>query len=47
MSDRLSLEDLLFATLDVVSRFRVGQRGTVGVALDAGVFLAQARGWLS
>ena len=27
MSDSLSLEDLLFATLDAVSRFRVGQRG--------------------
>ena len=36
MSDRLSLEDLLFATLDAVSRFRVGQRDTVGAALDAG-----------
>ena len=25
IEDRLSLEDLLFATLDAVSRFRVGQ----------------------
>ena len=40
IEDRLSLEDLLFATLDAVSRFRVGQRDTVGAALDAGVFLA-------
>ena len=46
MSDRLSLEDLLFATLDAVSRFRVGQRDTVGAALDAGAFLAQAKGRL-
>ena len=46
MSDRLSLEDLLLATLDAVSRFRVGQRDTVGAALDAGAFLAQAKGRL-
>ena len=46
IEDRLSLEDLLLATLDAVSRFRVGQRDTVGAALDAGVFLAQAKGRL-
>ena len=46
MSDHLSLEDLLLATLDAVSRFRVGQRDTVGAALDAGVFLTQAKGRL-
>ena len=33
IEDRLSLEDLLLATLDAVSRFRVGQRDTVGAAL--------------
>ena len=31
-----SVEDLLFATLDAVSRFRVGQREAVGAALEAG-----------
>ena len=46
IEDRLSLEDLLLATLDAVSRFRVGQRDTVGAALDAGAFLAQAKGRL-
>ena len=46
MSDHLSLEDLLLATLDAVFRFRVGQRDTVGAALDAGVFLTQAKGRL-
>ena len=46
IEDHLSLEDLLLATLDAVSRFRVGQRDTVGAALDAGVFLAQAKGRL-
>ena len=30
IEDHLSLEDLLLATLDAVSRFRVGQRDTVG-----------------
>ena len=43
IEDHLSLEDLLLATLDAVSRFRVGQRDTVGAALDAGVFLTQAK----
>ena len=43
-SDRLSLEDLLFATLDAVSRFRVGQRDTVGAALEAGPLLTKAKG---
>ena len=36
MEDHLSLEDLLLATLDAVSRFRVGQRDTVSAALEAG-----------
>ena len=40
------LEDLLLATLDAVSRFRVGQRESVSAALDAGAFLAQAKGRL-
>ena len=31
-----SIEDLLLATLDAVSRFRVGQREAVGAALEAG-----------
>ena len=30
IEDRLSLEDLLLATLDAVSRFRVGQRDSSG-----------------
>ncbi len=30
IEDRLSLEDLLLATLDAVSRFRVGQKGHSG-----------------
>ena len=34
MIDRI--EDLLLATLDAVSRFRVGQREAAGAALDAG-----------
>ena len=34
--DYTSIEDLLFATLDAVSRFRVGQREAVGAALEAG-----------
>ena len=36
IEDLLSIEDLLFETLDAVSRFRVGQREAVGVALEAG-----------
>ena len=36
IEDHLSLEDLLLATLDAVSRFRVGQRDTVSAALEAG-----------
>ena len=41
-----SIEDLLLATLDAVSRFRVGQREAVGAALDAGGLLTQAKGRL-
>ena len=40
------IEDLLFATLDAVSRFRVGQRESVNAALDAGALLTEAKGWL-
>ena len=40
------IEDLLFATLDAVSRFRVGQRDAVGAALEAGGLLTQAKGRL-
>ena len=40
------IEDLLFATLPAVSRFRVGQREAVGAALDAGALLSQAKGRL-
>ena len=36
IEDLLSIEDLLFETLDAVSRFRVGQREAVGAALEAG-----------
>ena len=32
-----SIEDLLLATLDAVSRDRVGQREAVSAALEAGV----------
>ena len=39
--DYTSIEDLLFATLDAVSRFRVGQREAAGAALDAGALLSQ------
>ena len=46
IEDRLGLEDLLFATLDAVSRFRVGQRDTVGAALEAGPLLTKAKGRL-
>ena len=34
--DTTSIEDLLFETLDAISRFRVGQRESVAAALDAG-----------
>ena len=44
--DYTSIEDLLFATLDAVSRFRVGQREAVGAALEAGGLLTQAKGRL-
>ena len=43
IEDHLSLEDLLFATLDAVSRFRVGQRDTVSAALEAGPLHPQGR----
>ncbi len=36
----------LFATLDAVSRFRVGQRESVNAALDAGALLTEAKGRL-
>ena len=41
-----SIEDLLLATLDAVSRFRVGQREAVAAALDAGALLTEAKGRL-
>ena len=41
-----SIEDLLLATLDAVSRFRVGQREAAGAALDAGALLTEAKGRL-
>ena len=41
-----SIEDLLLATLDAVSRFRVGQREAAGAALDAGALLTKAKGRL-
>ena len=44
--DYTSLEDLLLATLDAVSRFRVGQRDAVGAALEAGPLLTKAKGQL-
>ena len=44
--DYTSIEDLLFATLDAVSRFRVGQREAVSAALDAGALLTEAKGRL-
>ena len=37
---------LLLATLDAVSRFRVGQREAAGAALDAGTLLTAAKGRL-
>ena len=46
IEDRLSLEDLLFATLDAVSRFHVGQRDAVSAALEAGPLLTKAKGRL-
>ena len=45
-SDLPSIEDLLLATLDAVSRFRVGQREAAGAALDAGALLTEAKGRL-
>ena len=42
--DTTSIEDLLFETLDAISRFRVGQRESVAAALDAGALLSQAKG---
>ena len=41
-----SIEDLLLATLDAVSRFRVGQREAVSAALEAGGLLTEAKGRL-
>ena len=46
IEDHLSIEDLLFATLDAVSRFRVGQQDAVSAALDAGPLLTKAKGRL-
>ena len=40
------IEDLLFATLDAVSRYRVGQREAIGAALEAGGLLTEAKGRL-
>ena len=40
------IEDLLFATIDAVSRFSVGQREAVNAALEAGGLLTQAKGRL-
>ena len=47
-ADQLNGEvpDLLFATLDAISRFRVGQREAVGAALEAGGLLTEAKGRL-
>ena len=44
--DTTSIEDLLFETLDAISRFRVGQRESVAAALDAGALLTEAKGRL-
>ena len=44
--DYTSIEDLLLATLDAVSRFRVGQRDAVSAALEAGALLTEAKGRL-
>ena len=46
IEDLLSLEDLLLATLDAVSRFRVGQRDAVSAVLEAGPLLTKAKGRL-
>ena len=46
IEDLISIEDLLLATLDAVSRFRVGQREAIGAALDAGALLSKAKGRL-
>ena len=43
MSEDGNLEDLLLETMDAVSRFRVGQREAITVALDAGALLIQAK----
>ena len=40
------IEDLLFATLDAVSRWRVGQEEAVSAALEAGGLLTEAKGRL-
>ena len=40
------IDDLLLATLDAVSRFRVGQREAVGAALETGGLLPEAKGRL-
>ena len=42
-NDYTGIEDLLFATLDAVSRFRVGQREAVNAALKAGGLLTEAK----
>ena len=44
--DETNIEDLLFATLDAVSRFRVGQKEAVSAALEAGALLTEAKGRL-
>ena len=44
--DSTGIEDLLFATLDAVSRFRVGQKESVSAALEAGALLTEAKGRL-
>ena len=40
------IEDLLFATLEAVSRFRVGQHDAVSAALEAGPLRTEAKGRL-
>ena len=40
------IEDLLFATMDAISRYRVGQRESVSAALEAGGLLTEAKGRL-
>ena len=44
--DPTGIEELLFETIDAISRFRVGQREAVGAALEAGGLLTQAKGRL-